>query len=380
MTSADATACIGRWLVSPVEAAVEQSLQALARSAGVRHVAVMPDVHLAEEVCVGVVVATDNTLYPSAVGGDIGCGMAAIAFHGEAAALRDEARAARLLSGLGRRIPALKHGPATAPLQLPEPLERELLSEDHLERLKRREGRLQFATLGRGNHFIEFQEDPEGRLWLMVHSGSRAMGQAIREHHERRAGPAPGLRPLAAESAAGRAYLNDHGWALRYAELSRSTMTAQACELVEQVLAVDADWTTFFQCHHNHVQHEMHFGARLWVHRKGALAADEGTRAVIPGSMGSPSYHVTGRGHVPALRSSSHGAGRCMSRSEARRRVSPRRLEREMKGVLFDHRKARELCDEAPSAYRDIEKVMRAQRDLVRVERRLWPILSYKGA
>jgi len=142
---------------------------------------------------------------------------------------------------------------------------------------------------------------------------------------------------------------------------------------------VDGDWTTLFQCDHNHVRREAHFGEELWVHRKGALAAHDGVRGMIPGSMGSPSYHVTGRGLEPALCSSSHGAGRRMSRGEARRRVPPGRLAREMEGVLFDHRRARLLCDEAPSAYRDIDRVMRAQRELVRIDRKLWPVLSYKG-
>lgn len=145
-------------------------------------------------------------------------------------------------------------------------------------------------------------------------------------------------------------------------------------------LAIEADRSTWIEVDHNHVQRETHFGRALWVHRKGAMHAAEGALGVIPGSMGSASYHVEGRGLPEALASCSHGAGRAMSRSEARQRIGLDRLLRETRGVWIDRRLAPRLREEAPSAYKDVGEVMRAQRELTRIVRRLTPVLVYKGA
>jgi tRNA-splicing ligase RtcB len=235
------------------------------------------------------------------------------------------------------------------------------------------------GTLGRGNHFVELQADEAGQLWLMLHSGSRAMGQAIRDHHLARGSPAGGLRFLDANSPDGQAYLADVEWALDYAEANRLAMLAAVRELIEQVLGVRAEMASYVSCDHNHVRRETHAGETFWVHRKGAMSAREGERGVIPGSMGSLSFHVEGRGCTAALSSSAHGAGRRLSRTDARRTLSARDVTRELRGVWFDHRIAAGLREEAPSAYKDVEAVMRAQHDLVRVVRRLRPILSFKG-
>ena len=174
---------VRRWLAGPLPRDVSLALDRLARSDDVCHVAVMPDVHLSEEICTGTVVATRRLLYPNAVGNDIGCGMAALRFHGDCGQLADEQAAARLLAGLYRIIPAIRHGRATAPLELPSGLADLPLSDGRLEKLKSRDGRVEFATLGRGNHFVEFQADESDQLWMMLHSGSRAIGRAIKEHH-----------------------------------------------------------------------------------------------------------------------------------------------------------------------------------------------------
>jgi tRNA-splicing ligase RtcB (3'-phosphate/5'-hydroxy nucleic acid ligase) len=214
----------------------------------------------------------------------------------------------------------------------------------------------------------------------MVHSGSRALGRAIRDHHVRDAPLAgSGLAYLESDGERGRAYLQDVAWALAWADASRRRMAERVAALVGERLGVSADWGTFVSCHHNHVRRETHDGAALWVHRKGAIAAAAGEPGLIPGSMGTPSFHVEGRGHGPALRSSSHGAGRIMSRTEARHAISRRELFRQLEGVLFDHRRAEALRDEAPGAYKDIRAVMRAQRPLTRVVRTLVPLLVYKG-
>lgn len=168
------------WLIDPLADDVAKSVARLRRQDDIQHVALMPDVHLAKDVCVGAVVASNRLIYPAAVGSDIGCGMAAVAFFGEANLVDNESAAAGLLAGLRRVVPCNKH--AKAP-ELPARLCDASLSELGLQKLAQRDGRVQLGTLGRGNHFLEFQADQEGRLWVMVHSGSRAMGQAITRHH-----------------------------------------------------------------------------------------------------------------------------------------------------------------------------------------------------
>ena len=297
---------IHAWLATPLGADVRTAFERLAKAPDVNHLAVMPDVHRAGEVCVGVALATSSLVYPAAVGGDIGCGMAAVRFDVPAAVLADDAPLARaLLRTLGRAVPALKAAARTVPERLEGPLSPAALSDERLARVATREGRWQLGSLGRGNHFLEFQADDEGSLWLMVHSGSRGMGQAITAWHLARAvAPAP-----------------------------------------ESPLALDV----------------------------------AGAAGLVPGSMGTVSFHTVGRGHPESLRSSSHGAGRILPRGEAVRKIDARRLVREMHGVIFDARRAGRLVDEAPTAYRDIRAVMRAQRELTAVRRELRPLVSHKA-
>jgi tRNA-splicing ligase RtcB len=359
---------------------VARSIERLAAAEDVRHVAVMPDVHLAGDVCIGSVVATARTVVPAAVGGDIGCGTAAVGFEMPADRLDNEHAAARLLSGLYDRVPVIRHSAETAPDRLPHDLERSPLSTSRLDKLKHRDGRVQFGTLGRGNHFLEFQADQQGQLWLMVHSGSRAMGQAITAHHVAcAAARSSEFVALDAESEPGRAYLADADWAARYATQNRLTMVSSVAGLMEDLFQVKVDWRSLIHASHNHVRREQHFGQFLWVHRKGAQSARSGEMGIIPGSMGTASFHVAGRGHEDALCSSSHGAGRTMSRTQARRCITARQLHRQMGAVWFDHRRDQNLREEAPDAYKDIHAVLRAQRELVRIVRQLRPILSYKG-
>jgi tRNA-splicing ligase RtcB len=371
---------VRQWLAEPLPRDVALALERLARTEDVRHVAVMPDVHLSRDVCTGTVLATGQRLYPQAVGSDLGCGMAALRFECPAHLLAEERAAARLLAGLYRTVPALRHPRATMREHLAGGLVADALSQPTLEKLKHRDGRVQFATLGRGNHFLEFQGDQDGALWLMVHSGSRAIGQAIATHHLRQAEPAnTGLLYLEADSESGRAYLQDLRWACTYAEESRAAMMEAVAVLMEELFGAAADRDSVIHCSHNQVRRETHFGEDLWVHRKGAVSARAEEPAIIPGSMGSASFHVTGRGNVESLCSSSHGAGRRLSRTEARQRIQAGDLERQLHGVWFDHRLAHALREEAPAAYKDIQDVMRAQRELTRIVRQLRPVLSYKG-
>ena len=371
------TATQARFLAHPPPEEVARALDRLVEAPDVVHLAVMPDVHLAEEVCVGVAVATRRLIYPAAVGGDIGCGMAAVRVEAPAGVL-DRAAAARVLAALYERVPRGRHRRA-AWRSWPGDLDPDTLSSPPLVALARGEGLAQLGTLGSGNHFIELQADEDEVLWIMLHSGSRGMGPAIRAHHAAAAEPAGALRALDASSAPGQRYLSDMRWALRYADANREYLLDATEEALAVALGPAVARDSLITCHHNHARLEVHGGRPLWVHRKGAMPAGIGELGVVPGSMGTPSYHVEWRGLHSALCSSALGAGRAMSRAEARRRISPGALHRQLEGVAWDHRRAGVFREEAPTAYKDIERVMRAQRELVRIIRRLRPLLSYKA-
>ena len=384
---------------------MRRAVERLGRSEGVVHIALMPDAHLAEHVCVGTVVATSDRLIPDAVGGDAGCGMAALRFDCDADRI-DATVAARIFDELEARVPILKH---RAPQSWPDELATGAL-EPSLARMAEREGRRQLGTLGRGNHFIELQRDDhlgrsaprrhpdtcerqqvsayrhsaalldQGALWAMIHTGSRAMGGAIRERFLKRAqADRSGLRFLRADSDDGAAYLRAIEWARAYAAFSRRTIGDHVRAILQDVLGAEPDESSWIDVDHNHVRRETHLSRELWVHRKGAMHAPAGALGIIPGSMGSASFHVEGRGLPEALASCSHGAGRAMSRTEARKQIGLARLLRETRGVWIDRRVAAHLREEAPSAYKDVGAVMRAQRELVRIVRRLSPVLVYKG-
>lgn len=370
---------VAMWLAQPLEHDVQAALDRLRRAEDVQRIAVMPDVHLAIDVCIGMVIGTRRLVFPAAVGRDIGCGMYAVALDAGAKLLAGGEAAARLLRGLYEAVPAQRRH-RTRAWPTPQALRERKLSHPALDAIARDEGTLQLGTLGGGNHFIEFQADEEQRLWLMIHSGSRAMGQAIREHHLAGAMKVGGsLRALDTDAGAGKAYLADLEWARCYAQENRRAMAQAVAELIKRLFNVDALERSIIECDHNHVSRETIDGQAFWVHRKGAMPAAGGLAGVLPGSMGSPSFHVEGRGCEKAMNSSAHGAGRAMSREAARKRISARELHRQMEGVWFDYRLAGRLRDEAPVAYKDIHAVLRAGRDLIKVTRALRPVLTYKG-
>jgi len=378
--AAPAPAPVATWAAERLSPAVTRAIDRLAASEDVVKVAVMPDVHVAGDVCNGTVLATGDRIFPQAVGSDIGCGMAAIRFDGEAHLLKNERRARAVLAALAQSVPINRRGRASAPEELPAELAGQGLSEPHLANAATRDGRVQFGTLGRGNHFVELQADEQDQLWLMVHSGSRGLGQTIANWHLARAeSGATGLKSFAADSGAGRAYLNDMAWAVSYAGLSRRQMVVDVGKIMSRVLGTEADRASLINKPHNFVRQEQVGDRILWVHRKGAMSAAEGEAGVIPGAMGGVSYHVTGRGNPEALNSCSHGAGRTLSRTEARQRISRREFARQVHGLWYDERQTGALCEEAPSAYKDIRQVMKAQADLVRIERKLRGLLTYKG-
>jgi tRNA-splicing ligase RtcB (3'-phosphate/5'-hydroxy nucleic acid ligase) len=375
----DTVASLNTWLAMPMDMPVKQTIERVRRAQDVVQIAVMPDVHLAGDVCVGTAMATRQLIYPSAVGGDIGCGMLAMAFDASAELLRDAANAGAVLRLLGQHIPAQRRN-RTGVLPLPATQKTGDLSHTSLQSLAETEGKLQLGTLGGGNHFVELQADEVGKLWLMIHSGSRSIGQAVKGHHLARATiRSAGMMALDSETEDGKAYLRDQEWARLFARANRDAMAQQVAEILRALFKIEPLGSTTITCDHNHVHREERFGQPLLIHRKGAMPAESGSSGVVPGSMGTLSFHVQGRGCAQSLLSSAHGAGRLFSRHAARQRFNRRDLRRQMQGIWFDPRLSDALREESPKAYKDVQAVMRAQRDLVKITRTLKPLLVYKG-
>lgn len=346
----------------------------------VEHVAAMPDVHMAQGVAVGTVFATERTVVPGALGGDLGCGVSAHRFPFPAASL-GRADLERLLSSIARRVPVGDAVHRGAGLPLPPGLQAASLSTHRLQKDWERLAPRHLATLGGGNHFLEMDRDGGGDLWLLIHSGSRGVGGAIAAHHLRVAaakgeGSLPGL---STDSPEGAACLADIEWACRFAKANREVLAARAVEVLAEVLGCEPEPGASVDVHHNHVAEETHEGRVLLVHRKGAVGLEAGQRGLIPGSMGTASYVVEGRGEPRSFRSCSHGAGRVLTRSEARARIRPAVLEHAMRRVVFDRGRVESLVEEAPEAYRDIAEVLEDEADLVTPVLRLTPIAVLKG-
>jgi tRNA-splicing ligase RtcB len=369
------------WLVDTLDFKAAQTLTKLQSLPALERMAVMPDVHPSADVCVGCVLGTAGVVYPQAIGGDIGCGMSTVALPD--VGTPGTAERAEILHELNKSIDIVirRRGQDAAPPRFvaPDPAD---LAEPSLRRLAEGEGRTQLGSLGRGNHFVEVQHDEAGQLWIMVHSGSRFMGQAVARHYTREAqreGVRSSLVGLSTATSAGEAYLRDQAWCVAYARANRVLLLAAAAKAVARVLGGRTDWAGVLDAPHNFVREEIHNGQPLIVHRKGAAPAQTGFIGLIPGSAGTMSVHVEGRGEPLSMASSSHGAGRVFSRSEAKSLVTADDLHQQMAGVAFDTTKSRSLRDEAPAVYRDLREVMEAQRDLVKVTRTLRPIVSFKA-
>jgi len=379
-------------LWTPVEQIESQALTQLRNIASlpwVAHVAVMPDVHFGKGATVGSVIAMRGAVSPAAVGVDIGCGMGAVRTSLDAADLPESLR--RIRSDLESAIPV----GFAAHLEPVKPRDPRLKAEvkellDGFAELdpavKDLGGRaaMQLGTLGGGNHFIELCVDTEARVWLMLHSGSRNIGKSLAEVHMGRAKKLKHNRALAdpdlAVFLAGTeemdTYRRDLDWAQRYAMLNRRLMF----DLYMDVIRRHFPQVRFDEpvlCHHNYVAEETHHGESLLVTRKGAISARAGQLGVIPGSMGTRSYIVRGLGNAESLHSASHGAGRKMSRGEAKRQFSVKDLAEQTAGV--ECRKDGGVLDEIPGAYKPIEQVMEHQKDLVEVVAELKQVLCVKG-
>lgn len=346
----------------------------------VDRVASMPDAHVSEGVAVGTVFATEHVAVPAALGGDLGCGIAAQAYAVDARAL-GRAKLEEIHRRLALAIPVGDARHRGRGVALPAPLAEARLSTGKLEHARDRQGPLQLGTLGGGNHFIELDRDSGGRLWAMVHSGSRGVGAAIFAHHRRVAelAEASALAGLDARRPEGAAYLGDLALAVELARANRRWMMDRITEVIADTTGGQPEPEERLDVVHNFIRREVHQDRPLLVHRKGATTAAAGELAVIPGSMGTASFVVRGRGEVLSYASCSHGAGRVMSRAEAHRRIAAKDLARSMRGVVYDPRMERALVEEAPAAYRDVREVLEDQADLVEPLLRLVPIAVLKG-
>jgi tRNA-splicing ligase RtcB len=358
------------------------------------HVAAMPDVHVGIGATVGSVMATRRAIVPAAVGVDIGCGMIAARLSLTANEL-DEKRVKAVFDQIGRDVPVgrAQHSEARARIEAARPFEPGLaaLTERHPGLLKAF-GRFsnwvwQMGSLGGGNHFIEVCLDEAGRLWVMLHSGSRGIGNAIgtyfielaREDLERGDVTLP-HRDLA-YFPEGAEHFDDYveavSWAQAYALRNREEMLRLVLAALRRHLPPFEVTSEVVNCHHNYVEREHHYGADVWVTRKGAIRARAGDLGIIPGSMGAKSYIVRGRGCAESFESCAHGAGRRLSRSQAEKRYTEADLKEQTQGVVC--RKDRGVLDEIPGAYKDIDTVMANQSDLVDVVHTLKQILCVKG-
>jgi tRNA-splicing ligase RtcB len=352
-----------------------------------KHVAVMPDVHLGKGATVGSVIAMRDAVSPAAVGVDIGCGMTAVRTSLRAEDLPDDL--GRLRSDVERAVPVgfAKHK-ATAFTDRDardwDTFWRRF--EDLTPAVKANAAKAlhQMGTLGGGNHFIEICLATDKRVWVMLHSGSRGIGNLLAQHHiqvarglaHNRSLPDPDLAVFLAHTPQMAAYRHDLYWAQDYARRNRTVMLRLVCD----VLLRRFPRTSFeepISSHHNYVAEETHFGEDVLVTRKGAIRAGRGDLGIIPGSMGTGSYIVRGLGNADSFESASHGAGRRMSRNKARKRFTEADLAAQTAGV--ECRKDSGVVDEIPGAYKDIDEVIRDQDDLVEIAAKLKQVVCVKG-
>ncbi|GGR37345.1 RNA-splicing ligase RtcB [Streptomyces cinereoruber] len=378
---------------STVEGGAMQQLQNVATLPWVEGLAVMPDVHYGKGATVGSVIAMRGAVCPAAVGVDIGCGMSAVKTSLTANDLPGDL--SRLRSKIEQAIPVGRglHREAVDPkrlYQFPTAGWDDFWSRfdgiaDAVKFRRERAGQ-QMGTLGSGNHFVEFCVDMSDSVWLMLHSGSRNIGKELAEYHigvAQKLSHNQGLvdRDLAvfvADTPQMAAYRHDLFWAQEYAKYNRAIMMALFQEVVRREFRkARVTFDPVISCHHNYVAEERYEGMDLLVTRKGAIRAGSGEFGIIPGSMGTGSYIVKGLGNVASFNSASHGAGRKMSRSAAKRRFTTRDLEEQTRGV--ECRKDSGVVDEIPGAYKPIEKVIDQQRDLVEVVAKLKQLICVKG-
>lgn len=375
------------WLDDLEQSARQQAINVSEFPDTFKHVALMPDSHAGMGVPIGCVFATENTVIPNAVGVDIGCGMTAVSLNIAENQIREdhkfiekEIRERGILS-----VRREKRADVRDVVQAPYS---SLLNEDILANATK-----QLGTLGGGNHFIEFQRDKHGSMWLMIHSGSRNLGQQIGKHYDKLAKeenkanfssvpPSHKLAFLQRNTPNGQSYLMDMRFAVEYAKRNRLKMINDILDILK--VKSKPNWGvangTVIDCAHNYAAMENHFGKNVLVHRKGATFAGENILGLIPGSQGTNSYIVRGKGNKESFNSCSHGAGRFLSRSRAKEILDLEFEKYRLADINVIHSlNSRGNLDEAPGAYKDIDIVMDNQEDLVEVVNKLAPVFVIKN-
>jgi tRNA-splicing ligase RtcB len=357
------------------------------------HVALMPDAHWGMGSTVGSVIPTADVIMPAAVGVDIGCGMAAVRTH---LTLSDVDRIGSLTSlreAIQREIPVSMGGYRTEVAA--SAAERVTKLEEHAKKQRvepyahAKNWPYQLGTLGSGNHFIEVCLDESDRVWVFLHSGSRGVGNRIARKHVKIAQelnakwhiqlPHKDLAYLPQHTDEFWNYLRDLRWAQAFALENRAEMVDAVVRCLGECVGEEIRAEDIVNTHHNYTEQERHYGKTLWITRKGAINAEEGKRGLIPGSMGTCSYVVTGLGNRASFNSAPHGAGRNFSRGEARKRFTADDLTEAMKGIEWRSDIAKDLIDEIPGAYKPIDTIMEDAKELVRIDHELRQILNVKG-
>jgi tRNA-splicing ligase RtcB len=360
------------------------------------HVALMPDAHLGKGATVGSVLPTKGAIIPAAVGVDIGCGMIAVRTPWSVDEVRSRGSLAPLRGDIERAVPlsAGKYNRRLTDSAKRRVAELEAKADELGEKVLRSVNAtapnwaLQLGSLGSGNHFIEVTADEQNRVWLFLHSGSRGVGNKIAQKHiaiaQQRARdedlelPDRDLAWLDEGTPEFDRYIAELRWAQHFALLNREEMMDRVAGcLAAHMRADETPELERINAHHNFTQRERHFGVDLWVSRKGAIQAKKGQAGLIPGSMGTAGYVVSGLGNPESLESSPHGAGRVFSRTKARKTFTRAQLEESMKGIEWRHSDA--FLDEIPAAYKDVDVVMADAADLVEVRHTLRQLVNVKG-
>ena len=378
----------------PPEQIEEQALEQIRNMSGMpfvfRHVAVMPDCHFGMGATVGSCIPTRNAIIPAAVGVDIGCGMIAVRTSLTREDMPEDLSDLRV--AIESRIPlsAGRYNRRVRKTARPRVEQLERKAGDRLpfyDKLSKN-WRKQLGSLGSGNHFIEITLDEDGGVWAFLHSGSRGVGNRIATHHIRKAKelmveegvelPDRDLAYLTGGTEEFEEYIRDLDWAQFFALLNRDEMMERALGAL-RYRAGDFEEVENIQCHHNFTQKESHFGEDdVWVTRKGAIQALEGQMGLIPGSMGTASYVVRGKGDAESFQTAPHGAGRRFSRRRARENFDMDDFDRWMEGI--EVRRSEAFIDELPGAYKDIDLVMEQSKDLVDIVHTFRQIVNVKGA
>ncbi len=370
-----------------------------------RSVCLMPDTHAGKGMPIGGVIALMDVVIPNAVGVDIGCGMCFVVTNIKYDTVREIQTGnggliQSIIGDIMRTIPVgrEKHHRPQKSMVLDQALRESKLYESEQELLPLlKTGYEQIGTLGGGNHFIEIQQDENGYLCIMIHSGSRHLGNGVcvyfnevaqKFNHREKQNRVPEEYQLAylyTDSNEGQQYLKWMQFAMDYALENRQIMMEQVCEIVKEKIerysGQQVQFVEKLDCHHNFAALEEHFGEKVWVHRKGAVRAKQGERVIIPGAMGSYSYIAEGTGNEEAFHSCSHGAGRLYSRTQAMAAFSTEKviLDLREQGVVLGKRNKKDVAEESRFAYKDIEGVMQQQRDLVISIRRMKTLGVVKG-